>query len=58
MKLFSYAFVYAFVVFVLYCLIRFFRFAYVRIKAYVIRRKLSKKVVENDKKFDTEKKDD
>lgn len=57
MKLFSYAFVYAFVVFVLYCLIRFFRFAYVRIKAYVIRRKLSK-VADSEKKLDTEKKDD
>lgn len=57
MKLFSYAFVYAFVVFVLYCLIRFFRFAYVRIKAYVIRRKLSK-VADSEKKRDTEKKDD
>ena len=42
MKLFSYAFVYAFVVFVLYCLIRFFRFAFVRIKAFATRRKLAK----------------
>lgn len=57
MKFFSYAFVYAFVVFVLYCLIRFFRFAYVRIKAYVIRRKISK-VADSEKKLDTEKKDD
>lgn len=57
MKLFSYAFVYAFVVFVLYCLIRFFRFAYVRIKAYVIRRKLSR-VADSEKKLDSEKKDD
>lgn len=51
MKLFSYAFVYAFVVFVLYCLFRFLRFVFVRIKAYMIRRKLSKQA-------DTEKKDD
>lgn len=42
MKLFSYAMGYAFVVFVLYCLIRFFRFAYVHIKAFFIRRKQSK----------------
>lgn len=57
MKLFSYVFVYALVVFVLYCLIRFFRFAYVRFKAYVIRRKLAK-VADSEKKRDTEKKDD
>ena len=57
MKLFSYAFVYAFVVFVLYCLIRFFRFAYVRIKAYFMRRKFSK-FADSEKKLDTEKKDD
>ena len=56
MKLFSYAMVYALVVFVLYCLIRFFRFAFVRIKAFVIRRKLSK-LEETEKKADTEKKD-
>lgn len=48
MKFFSYAMVYAVIVFLIYMLIKFFRFAYVRIKAYVIRRKLSK----------TEKKDD
>lgn len=51
MKFFSYAFVYAFVVFVLYCLIRFLRFVYVRIKAYVMRRKLSK-LAETEKKDD------
>lgn len=51
MKLFSYAFVYAFVVFVLYCLIRFLRFVYVRIKAYMIRRKLAK-LEETEKKDD------
>lgn len=41
MKFFSYALVYAFLAFVLYGLISFIRFAYVRIKAYIIRRKLS-----------------
>lgn len=57
MKIFSYAMVYAFIVFLIYMLIRFFRFAYVRIKAYLIRRKLSK-VADSEKKLDTEKKDD
>ena len=57
MKYFFYAMVYAVIVFLIYYLIKLFRFAYVRIKAYVIRRKLSK-VVENDKNIDTEKKDD
>ena len=41
MKFFSYALVYAFLAFVFYGLISFIRFAYVRIKAYIIRRKLS-----------------
>lgn len=54
MKLFSYAMVYAFIVFLIYLLIKFFLFAYVHIKAYVIRRKLSKAAVNDD----TEKKDD
>lgn len=57
MKLFSYAIVYAVLVFLIYNLVKFFRFAYVRIKAYVMRRKLSK-VADSDKKLDTEKKDD
>ena len=56
MKFFSYAMVYAFVVFLIYNLVKFFRFAFVRIKAFVIRHKLSKAV--NDEKLDTEKKDD
>ena len=56
MKLFSYAMVYAFIVFLIYLLFTFFRFAYVRIKAYMIRRKLSKLEV-TEKKADTEKKD-
>lgn len=58
MKLFSYAMIYAFIVFLIYLFVKIIRFAFVRIKAYVIRRKLSKKVefVENDK--NTEKKDD
>ena len=51
MKLFSYAMVYAVIVFLIYNLIKFFRFAYVRIKALVIRRKLSK-LAETEKKDD------
>lgn len=58
MKFFSYAMFYAFFVFLIYLFIKFFRFAYVRIKAYVIRRKLSKKVALNDANPETEKKDD
>ena len=57
MKLFSYAMLYAVIVFLIYLLIKFFRFAYVRIKAYVMRRKLSK-VVKTDVNLDSEKKDD
>lgn len=57
MKFFSYALVFAFVLFVLYALISFVRFAFVRIKAFVIRRKLSK-LEETEKKADSVKKDD
>lgn len=57
MKFFSYAIVYAVIVFLIYNLIKLFRFAYVRIKAYVIRLKLSK-FADVEKKADTEKKDD
>lgn len=57
MKIFSYAMLYAFIVFLIYMVIRFFRFAYVRIKAYVIRRKLTKKGALNNENLDTEKKD-
>lgn len=57
MKFFSYAMAYAVIVFLIYNLVKFFRFAFVRIKAYVIRRKLSK-VADSEKKLDTEKKDD
>ena len=56
MKIFSYAMVYAFIVFLIYLFIKFFRFAYVRIKAYFIRRKLSK-VAKADENLDMEKKD-
>ena len=56
MKFFSYALAYAAFCFVVYMVFKFFRFAFVRIKAYVIRRKLSK-VADSDKKLDTEKKD-
>jgi hypothetical protein len=51
MKLFSYAMVYAVIVFLIYMVIKFFRFSYVHIKAYVMRRKLAKLAA-------TEKKDD
>ena len=56
MKLFSYAMFYAFIVFLICLFVKFIRFAYVRIKAYVIRRKLSK-LADSEKKLDTEKKD-
>ena len=56
MKFFSYALAYAAFCFVVYMVFKFFHFAFVRIKAYVIRRKLSK-VADSDKKLDTEKKD-
>ena len=57
MKFFSYALAYALFCFVLYLVFKIFRFAYVRIKAYVIRRKLSK-VAKTDVNLDTEKKAD
>lgn len=54
MKFFSYALVYAFVMFLLYGVITFVRFAYVRIKAYATRRKLAKlaKLSETETKKD------
>lgn len=57
MNIFSYAMVYAFIVFLIYLLYKFFHFSFVRIKAYVIRRKLSKKVVVTSENLETEKKD-
>lgn len=57
MNFFSYALAYALFCFVLYLVFKIFRFVFVRLKAYVIRRKLSK-VAETDKKLDSEKKDD
>lgn len=57
MKFFSYAMAYAFIVFLIYLFIKFFQFAFVRIKAYVMRRKLSKKGAVNDENLETEKKD-
>ena len=57
MKFFSYALAYALFCFVLYLVFKFFRFAFVRIKAFVMRRKLSK-VVKTDVNLDSEKKDD
>ena len=56
MKLFSYAMLYAFFVFLIYLLIRVFRFAFVHIKAFVIRRKLAK-LAETEKNAESEKKD-
>lgn len=49
MKFFSYAMAFAVIVFLIYLFINFFRFAYVRIKAYATRRKLSK-LAETEKK--------
>lgn len=57
MKFFSYAMAYAVIVFLIYMVVKLFRFAYVRLKAFVIRRKLSNVAV-SEKKLDTEKKDD
>lgn len=57
MKFFSYALAYALFCFVLYLVFKFFRFAYVRIRAYIIRRKRAN-LVETEKKADSEKKDD
>lgn len=51
MKFFSYALAFAFIMFLLYGVITFVRFAYVRLKAFVIRRKLSK-LAETEKKDD------
>ena len=51
MNFFSYAMAYAVIVFLIYIVIRFFRFAYVRVKAFAIRRKLSK-LEETEKKDD------
>lgn len=58
MKLFSYAMAYAFIVFLIYLFVKFLRFAFVRFKAFVIRRKLSKKVAIIDEDRESEKKDD
>lgn len=57
MKLFSYAMVYAVIVFLIYNLFKFFRFSFVHIKAYLIHRKLAKRG-ETEKKADLEKSDD
>lgn len=57
MKLFSYAMVYALFCLVLYLVYKFFRFAFVHIKAYVMRRKLAK-LAAMEKKADMVKKDD
>lgn len=52
MKIFSFAMVYAAIVFLIYMLIKLFRFAYGRIKAYIINRKLSKLSETETKKDD------
>lgn len=51
MKFLSYFFVIVFIAFVLFSFFSFIRFAYVRIKAYFIRRKLAK-LAETEKKDD------
>lgn len=57
MKIFSYALIYAALCFVVYMVYKFIRFAYVRIRATLIRRKLSK-FGDTEKNSDMEKKDD
>ena len=52
MKFFSYFLVCAFLAFVLYVLISFVRFVYVRIKAFVIRKKLLKNCDSENKSND------
>lgn len=52
MKILAYILVYAFIAFVLLGLISLARFVYVRIKAYFIRRKLSKLAETETKKDD------
>lgn len=51
MKILAYFFVYAFIAAVIFAVVSLIRFAYVRIKAYVIRRKLAK-LAETEKKDD------
>lgn len=58
MKFFAFVLVCVFLAVVFYAVISFIRLAFVHIKAYVIRRKLSKKGAIIDKNFETEKKDD
>lgn len=55
MKLLAYLFVFALIAFVLFAVISLVRFAFVRIKACLIRRKLSKRFGDA---AETEKKDD
>lgn len=55
MNLFSYAMVYAFIVFLIYLCFKIFRVAFVRIKACFLRRKLSN-LEETEKKADSVKK--
>lgn len=57
MKFFSYALAYALICFVLYLVFKIFRFAFVRLKAYILNRKLSK-FADTEKLADLEKKDD
>lgn len=52
MKFFAYVLVCAFIAVVFYAVISFIRFAFVHIKAYVIRRKLSKLTKAEKKKND------
>lgn len=56
MKFFAYVLVCFFIAVVFYAVISFIRFAFVHIKAYFIRRKISK-CADSEKKLDTEKKD-
>lgn len=52
MKFLAYLFVYVFIAIVIFAAISLIRFAYVRIKAYIIRRKLAKLATSETKKDD------
>lgn len=52
MKFLAYLFVYVFIAIVIFAAISLIRFAYVRIKAYIIRRKLAKLAETETKKDD------
>lgn len=52
MKFLAYVLIFVFIAVVFYAVISFIRFAFVHIKAYVLRRKLSKRIESEKKKDD------